>query len=261
MEHKDNILKITKEQIKKELQKNDETTLTLSKISNGLTKNINELYETFRIISDLEYPTLNELVSIKEYCEIYLLETINETTLTKIRIDKKIIPEILKITNADIGITLDKKNKQNYINLCKTFLNLIELKEDITNNLNEHIKKNYPNLYKTAGTEITCKILEITGSLEKLSKLPAGTIQLLGAEKSLFKALRYKKKTPKYGYLYNHPLIINTKQKNKAKMARTLATTISLAAKADYYKKDISESLEKKIQKRQKGAGAETGRH
>ncbi|HPC10292.1 MAG TPA: hypothetical protein PLN85_04400, partial [archaeon] len=70
MEHKDNILKITKEQIKKELQTNDETTLTLSKISNGLTKNINELYETFRIISDLEYPTLNELVSIKEYCEI-----------------------------------------------------------------------------------------------------------------------------------------------------------------------------------------------
>jgi nucleolar protein 56 len=90
-------------------------------------------------------------------------------------------------------------------------------------------------------------MIEIAGSFERLSRYPASTIQLLGSEKSFFKALKFNKKTPKYGILYNHPLIINLTNKKKAKIARSLASKIALGLKADVEKKDISKDLINKI--------------
>ena len=115
------------------------------------------------------------------------------------------------------------------------------------------MKKLLPNFSKLAGTLIGAKILSISGSLDRLVKLPASTIQILGAEKALFQHLKTGSKPPKYGLLYQHPMVKKAKPDHKGKVARILAAKLSLALKVDYFtKRDISEELEKGLDEKTK---------
>ena len=202
------------------------------------------------ILSDQEFPTINEFLTIKEYCELYNLKEINNENLEKIIKDKQNIYKIQIIIKSGIGIKLEKELKEITINLSKSILKLIETKKDLEKEISELFKKYYPSTYKLATPKIAYKMLEISGSFERLARFPASTIQLIGSEKSFFKALKNKKNTPKYGVIYNHPLLIKLQNKNKGKMARTLAAKISLAIKADLEGKDISKELEEKLNKK-----------
>jgi RNA processing factor Prp31 len=108
-----------------------------------------------------------------------------------------------------------------------------------------------PNTSKIVGPLIGARLIALSGSIDRFATLPASTIQLLGAEKALF---RYKKeggKPPKHGVIFQHPLINKASRKNRGKIARILATKISIAAKADVFtKKDISDILKNDLDKR-----------
>lgn len=85
------------------------------------------------------------------------------------------------------------------------------------------------------GESIAAKLISHSGSLATLSKYPASTIQILGAEKALFRALKQKTKTPKYGLLYNTTFIGRAMGKNKGKISRFLANKCAMAARLDNY--------------------------
>ena len=85
------------------------------------------------------------------------------------------------------------------------------------------------------GESIAAKLISHSGSLATLSKYPASTIQILGAEKALFRALKQKTKTPKYGLLYNTTFIGRAMGKNKGKISRFLANKCAMAARLDHY--------------------------
>lgn len=105
-----------------------------------------------------------------------------------------------------------------------------------------------PNLTALAGPFLAAKLLEHAGSLEKLARLPVSTIQLLGAEKALFRHLKAKAKVPKHGIIFLHPLIQQAKPELRGKIARILAAKLSLAAKIDYFsKEDRSKELKKAL--------------
>ena len=117
------------------------------------------------------------------------------------------------------------------------------------------MKKHCPNMLEVAGVLISAKLLEHAGSLRRLMMMPASTIQILGAEKALFRHLKTGKKAkpPKYGILSQHPLIGKVKKEEYGKVARTLADKISIAVKVDYFKgkfigDKLKEELEKKFQ-------------
>jgi len=235
MINKNKILELTKANIKKKLETTDQKIINMSLIIQKLPSNINELYEELRIITDQEYPSLDKYLTIKEYCEFYSSGTIKESK------------DIKKILDSDIGIKLSKSLKKITTDLSKNILDLIKTKENLEEEIDHLTKKNYINLYTLATPKIAYKMLEIAGSFERLARFPASTVQLLGSEKSFFKALKQNKKTPKYGVIYNHPLLVNLSNKNKAKMARSLAAKISLGVKVDLEGKDISKFLEDKI--------------
>jgi nucleolar protein 56 len=108
-----------------------------------------------------------------------------------------------------------------------------------------------PNLASLAGPLIGARLIAIAGGLNRLAMLPASTIQLLGAEKALF---RYKKeggKPPKHGILYQHPLINHAPRLERGRRARTLAATLTIAIKADVFtKRDISQQLQQDLDKK-----------
>ena len=95
-----------------------------------------------------------------------------------------------------------------------------------------------PNLTSLLGEFIGAKLLTHAGGLKNLSKLPASTIQILGAEKALFRALKNKGSTPKYGLLFNSTYISRANIKNKGKISRMLANKCALSSRLDYFLKN-----------------------
>jgi nucleolar protein 56 len=99
-------------------------------------------------------------------------------------------------------------------------------------------------------------LLVLAGSLERLAKMPSSSIQLLGAEKSLFKFLKSKEKVrpPRFGLLYLHPDISTNKRELQGKVARLLSSKLTLAARADFYtKNDMSKTLVEDYKKKLAG--------
>jgi nucleolar protein 56 len=96
----------------------------------------------------------------------------------------------------------------------------------------EHVA---PNLTTLVGENVGAKLISHSGSLSNLSKYPASTVQILGAEKALFRALKTKTNTPKYGLLYHSSFIGRAIGKNKGKISRFLANKCSIAARLDNF--------------------------
>lgn len=92
-----------------------------------------------------------------------------------------------------------------------------------------------PNLTSLVGENVGAKLISHAGSLISLSKYPASTIQILGAEKALFRALKTKGNTPKYGLLYHSSFIGRAAGKDKGKISRNLANKCAIAARLDNF--------------------------
>merc|ERR1719412_2029840 len=94
-----------------------------------------------------------------------------------------------------------------------------------------------PNLATLIGDTVGARLISHAGSLTNLAKYPASTIQILGAEKALFRALKSKGKcnTPKYGLIYNSSFIMKAKDKNKGRISRYLANKATMATRLDCF--------------------------
>merc|ERR1712086_361584 len=90
-----------------------------------------------------------------------------------------------------------------------------------------------PNLSALIGEQVGARLIAHAGSLTNLAKYPASTVQILGAEKALFRALKTKGNTPKYGLIFHSSFIGRASQKNKGRISRYLANKASIASRID----------------------------
>lgn len=139
-------------------------------------------------------------------------------------------------------------------------VDLFALKRDFEEYLEKTMPEIAPNTSEIAGPVLAARLIKHAGSLERLAKLPASTIQLLGAEKALFRFMKGRKagakgreaRPPKYGLLFVHPFVQNAPQEKRGKIARAIAAKLSLAVKTDFYSGEnrsraYRTDLEKKI--------------
>ncbi|NOZ82148.1 MAG: hypothetical protein GXO63_03310 [Candidatus Micrarchaeota archaeon] len=125
------------------------------------------------------------------------------------------------------------------------------LRSELEKYLDSLASKVIPNLKAVAGTSLASKLLAAAGSLEKLSKMPSSVIQLLGAEKSLFRHLKKGTKPPKHGIIYLHPDVSGAPKDLRGRVARLLSSKIAIAARADRYTgENISEKLMEEYRKK-----------
>ncbi len=107
------------------------------------------------------------------------------------------------------------------------------------------------NLNTVAGSEVAARLIAEAGSLRQLSMLSAGSIQILGAREALFRSQHLGTNPPKFGIIFQHPLIQELPPHQRGKMARFLSCQIAIASRADYLThRDISKDLKKKIETR-----------
>jgi len=129
-------------------------------------------------------------------------------------------------------------------------LALQKTKNRLEKYVEKSMKKLAPNLSYFAGPMMGAKLISLAGGLSRLSVMPSSTIQLLGAEKALFRHLKGGGKSPKHGILLQHPLVHQAEHNQRGRTARIFANNIAIAVKADCYSKHfIAEQLEKRFKK------------
>ncbi len=135
--------------------------------------------------------------------------------------------------------------------LASALLGLYESRTAIEEYLKQKMHSFAPNLSNIAGPILGARLLSMAGGLEKLASMPSSTVQVIGANKALFKHLKGKAPSPKHGVIYRHPLVSTAPKRLRGKIARALASKISLASRYDYYsgelKDDLIKALEKKV--------------
>jgi nucleolar protein 56 len=112
---------------------------------------------------------------------------------------------------------------------------LIKYRQELLEYLTTKMRKLAPNISALIGETVGARLISHAGSLASLAKYPASTIQILGAEKALFRALKTKSKTPKYGLLYHTSFIGKASVKNKGKISRYVANKLAVCARIDYF--------------------------
>ncbi len=134
--------------------------------------------------------------------------------------------------------------------LAASLLGLYGTRLSIEEYLKENMRKHAPNLTSIAGHTLGARLLSMAGSLEKLASMPSSTIQVIGANNALFKHLKGRAPSPKHGVISRHPLINNAPKKLRGKIAKAVASKISLAVRYDYYSGELRESLQEDLEKK-----------
>jgi nucleolar protein 56 len=123
--------------------------------------------------------------------------------------------------------------------------------KSLENQIEKDMERIAPNITIIVGPLIGARLISHSSGIIKLATMPASTIQILGAEKALF---RYKKeggRPPKHGVIFQHSLVNKANREKRGKIARTFASKIAIAAKADAFtKRDISKELKDDLIKR-----------
>ena len=164
----------------------------------------------------------------------------------KIEDHEKFLKHILKDERGkSMGIELSQKDKVAIQKSAEMILEMYKEKGTLESYLETLMKEVAPNLEKLAGANLGARLVDRAGSLKKLSEMPGSTIQVLGAEKALFKHLRKGTPPPKHGVIFQHAVINRAPKDKRGKLARTLAAKMAIAARVDFYSGEIEASITK----------------
>ena len=197
-------------------------------------KSINIISERIREWYGLHFPELSAIIeNVNVYCDIILVGTRDD------------IDESLNIDRADVVVRAARESKGGDItidsmnvlkNIARDLKMLNRSRDAIARYLEKEMEEVAPNIKELIGANIGARLIAKAGGLDRLAMLPSSTIQVLGAEKALFRALKSKSKPPKHGILFQHALIHSAPKWQRGKIARALAANLALAARIDLYK-------------------------
>ncbi|MDA0524865.1 NOP5/NOP56 family protein [Methanococcoides alaskense] len=159
-------------------------------------------------------------------------------------------PMFEKATSS-MGSELPSADEELIMGFASNACELYDSRHSIEASIVRNMEKMAPNVTLIAGSLIGARLISMTGGLARLSQLPSSTVQVMGANRALFKHLRGRATSPKHGIIFNNPLVKNSPWWQRGKIARALAAKISLAARMDVYSgelhPEIKVNLEKKV--------------
>merc|ERR1712003_313430 len=130
---------------------------------------------------------------------------------------------------------------------AKRTISLAEYRQKLHAYLVDRMSGIAPNLAELVGELVGARLISHAGSLTNLAKYPASTVQILGAEKALFRALKTKGNTPKYGLIFHSSFIGRAQQKNKGRISRYLANKCSMASRIDCFSDEATTGYGEKL--------------
>jgi nucleolar protein 58 len=147
--------------------------------------------------------------------------------------DEEVEKRLKETAEMSMGTDVSEDDLKRICDLAEQVVALSAYRSQLSDYLKNRMNAIAPNLTVMLGELVGARLIAHAGSLLNLAKAPASTIQILGAEKALFRALKTKHDTPKYGLIYHASLIGQAAPKNKGKIARVLAAKSALAIRVD----------------------------
>merc|ERR1712156_969856 len=188
--------------------------------------------ELGKVITDnIAYIRTVQVMGTRENCK--------NTDLSDI-LPEDIETRVKEAAEISMGTEISDIDMFNIKHLCDQVMEIQEYRGQLYEYLKNRMIAIAPNLTAVVGELIGARLISHAGSLLNLAKHPASTVQILGAEKALFKALKTKHDTPKYGIIYHAQVVGQAGAKTKGKISRMLAAKAALACRADA----LFESLE-----------------
>ncbi|RKP26118.1 hypothetical protein SYNPS1DRAFT_32820 [Syncephalis pseudoplumigaleata] len=143
--------------------------------------------------------------------------------------------QVLDAARASMGTDISDIDMINIQNFADRVIALTDYRKRLHEYLQSRMSQVAPNLAALIGEMVGARLISHAGSLTNLAKYPASTVQILGAEKALFRALKTRGNTPKYGLIYHSSFIGKAGQKNKGRISRFLANKCSIASRIDCF--------------------------
>ena len=216
----------------------------IDKIANGLSSRLREWY-------GLHFPELDNIIdSINGYAQIVIAG--KRESLTKEIFEEAGFPEskvemLSLISSKSRGGDISDVNLSIVQSIAKQILDFHELRQKLEEHVESEMQEIAPNLSAILGTAVGARILGRAGSLKKLASLPASTIQVLGAEKALFRSLKTGSQPPKHGLLFQHAMVHAAPRWQRGKIARAVAAKAVIAARVDVYGEGLNNTLLEKL--------------
>ncbi|KAN0042033.1 hypothetical protein ACTFIV_004592 [Dictyostelium citrinum] len=187
--------------------------------------------ELLKIIENqVHFAKLAKLIQNKKNLTEESLEEIKEI----VEDNESLAKDILSAAKASMGGDISPIDLVTVMHFADRVISLDEYRTNLTQYLAKKMQDIAPNLSALVGDRIGAKLISRAGSLTSLAKYPASTVQILGAEKALFRAMKVRGKTPKYGIIFNASAV-SSETKNKGRIARCLSNKISIATRIDCF--------------------------
>lgn len=167
--------------------------------------------------------------------------------LEEITMDSAKAQAILDAARSSMGMDINVIDLLNIEMFASRVVALSEYRKELAEYLKSKMGDVAPNLATLLGEQVGARLISHAGSLTNLAKFPASTIQILGAEKALFRALKTKGNTPKYGLLFHSTFVGRAGAKNKGRISRYLANKCAMASRIDCFNEQSTRIFGEKL--------------
>ncbi|CAH8637030.1 unnamed protein product [Heterobilharzia americana] len=230
-----------------------------AKVKFNIYRNDNMIIQSINLLDQLDKDVNNFCMRVKEWFSYHFPELSkivpdNATFVKVVRLvrtrdgateenlealealtDSQVASDIIESAKSSVGFDITDDDAENLATFTEKILALIERRKLTQEYLTKKLVGVAPNLSTMIGDRVSARLIAHAGSLMNLAKFPASTIQILGAEKALFRALRSRGSTPKYGLIYHSPFITRASRENKGRISRFLAAKCAIASRIDCF--------------------------
>jgi nucleolar protein 56 len=249
-------MEITKLRVKGAVEKRDLVVAQAIQTLDELDKSINMLMARVREWYGIHFPELDRLLEKHETYARLVVRLGNRDNFIVEKLEKEDVPKakaegIAKVAEKSMGADITEADLEQIQTLSKDIINLYQLRQDLEGYLDSTMEEVAPNTKYLVGSLLGARLIAVAGGLMNLAKRPASTIQVLGAEKALFRSLKTGARPPKHGLIFQHTLLHDAKRWQRGKIARALAGKLAIAARADAFGgRNIGEELKAGMDKR-----------
>lgn len=249
-------MEIAKLKVKGAVEKRDLLVAQAIQTLDDLDKTINLFMSRLREWYGIHFPELDRLLEKHETYARLVVSIGNRENFTAEKLEKEGLPKqkAEQITNAaktSMGAELSERDLAQIQALSRMVLDLYNLRESMEKYIDDVMEDVAPNIKALTGALLGARLIALAGGLTNLAKMPASTLQVLGAEKALFRSLKTGTRPPKHGIIFQHPYLHEAKKWQRGKIARALAGKLAIAARTDVFGgRCIGDELKADLEKR-----------
>jgi nucleolar protein 56 len=250
------MVEYTRRKLRKAAMKRDLLAAQAIRAIDDLDKTYNLFVIRLREWYSIHFPELDSLVpSHEQYVKLVAnlghRENFTIENLKKLGFPVDKAEKISEAARESMGADLSDFDISPIQTIARMAHEISILRKELSGYIDNVMREVAPNITALVGSLIGARLISLAGSLENLAKLPASTIQVLGAEKALFRALRSGGRPPKHGIIFQYPEVHKSPRWQRGKIARTLASKLAIAAKVDAFTgRWIGDKLVEELRKR-----------